>query len=246
VNLAIVSKNWNHWQFVTGLVTIVFSRGSYPSLIKNTGRLRCKLLSTALGGYSVNFETFDASYVSKLREGDAPTEQHFISYFSELIGLKLRSRLRNREQIEDLKQETFSRTLSLIRTEGGLRHAERLGPLVNSICNNVLMEQYRISNRVENLEDGAAERLVETRPNALNIVISDDTRKLVRQILNDLNERDRKLLQAVFLEERDKDEICVEFGVDRDYLRVLLHRAKSSFRAMYSKQANAKRLTLRT
>lgn len=192
----------------------------------------------------MNFATFDASYVNKLRAGDAPTEQHFITYFSELILLKLRSRLRSQEQIEDVKQETFSRTLSLIRSEGGLRHAERLGPLVNSICNNVLMEQYRSSNRVEALQDETAERLVETRPNALNMVISDDIRKHVRHILNDLNERDRNLLQAVFLDERDKDEICTELGVDRDYLRVLLHRAKGSFRAMYSKRADAKRLPL--
>jgi len=58
----------------------------------------------------VNFVTFDASYVNKLRAGDAPTEQHFVTYFSELILLKLRPRLRNQEQIEDVKQETFSRT----------------------------------------------------------------------------------------------------------------------------------------
>jgi RNA polymerase sigma-70 factor (ECF subfamily) len=187
----------------------------------------------------VDFVTFDASYVSRLRAGDAPTEQHFITYFSELILLKLRPRLRRPEQIEDVKQETFSRTLSLIRSEGGLRHAERLGPLVNSICNNVLMEQYRSSGRVEALEDEAAAQLVETRPNALSIVISDDTRKLVRRVLDGLSERDRGLLRAVFLEERDKDEVCTELGVDRDYLRVLLHRAKSSFRVVYSKRVGA-------
>jgi RNA polymerase sigma-70 factor (ECF subfamily) len=188
----------------------------------------------------VDFVTFDASYVSKLRAGDAPTEQHFITYFSELILLKLRPRLRRPEQIEDVKQETFSRTLSLIRSEGGLRNAERLGPLVNSICNNVLMEQYRSSGRVEVLEDEAAEQLVETRPNALSVVISDDTRKLVRRVLDGLSERDRGLLRAVFLEERDKDEVCTELGVDRDYLRVLLHRAKSSFRVMYSKRVGTR------
>ena len=184
----------------------------------------------------MDFVTFDASYVSKLRAGDAPTEQHFITYFSELILLKLRPRLRRPEQIEDVKQETFSRTLSLIRSEGGLRHAERLGPLVNSICNNVLMEQYRSSGRVEALEDEAAAQLVETRPNALSMVISEDTRKLVRHVLDGLSERDRGLLRAVFLEERDKDEVCTELGVDRDYLRVLLHRAKSAFRVVYSKR----------
>jgi RNA polymerase sigma-70 factor, ECF subfamily len=187
----------------------------------------------------VNFVTFDASYVSKLRAGDASTEQHFIAYFSELMLLKLRPRLRMPEQIEDVKQETFSRTLSLIRSEGGLRHAERLGPLVNSICNNVLMEQYRSSGRAEALEDGVAERLVETTPDALSQVIADDTRGLVRRVLNDLTERDRSLLRAIFLEERDKDEVCAELGVDRDYLRVLLHRAKGSFRVVYTKQVKA-------
>jgi RNA polymerase sigma-70 factor (ECF subfamily) len=189
----------------------------------------------------VNFVTFDASYVSKLRAGDPPTEQHFVAYFSELMLLKLRPRLRMPEQIEDVKQETFSRALSLIRSEGGLRHAERLGPLVNSICNNVLMEQYRVSSRAEALEDGAAEQIVETGPNALSKVISDDTREFVRNVLAGLNERDRSLLRAVFLEERDKDEVCTELGVDRDYLRVLLHRAKGSFRMIYSKRVNAKK-----
>lgn len=189
----------------------------------------------------MDFVAFDASYVSKLRAGDASTEQHFIAYFSELIQLKLRQRLRRPEQIEDVRQETFSRTLTLIRSEGGLRHAERLGPLVNSICNNVLMEQYRSSSRVGALEDGVVERLVETRPDALSMVISQDTREVVRHVLDDLKERDRSLLRAVFLEERDKDEVCAEFGVDRDYLRVLLHRAKGAFREMYSRRVGAGR-----
>jgi RNA polymerase sigma-70 factor (ECF subfamily) len=103
------------------------------------------------------------------------------------------------------------------------------------------MEQYRSSNRVETLEDEAAEQLVETRPNALSMVISDDMRELVRDVLDGLNERDRGLLRAVFLEDRDKDEVCNELGVDRDYLRVLLHRAKGSFRVMYSKRISAKK-----
>ena len=57
----------------------------------------------------MNFEVFDGSYVSRLRAGDPSTEQHFVGYFTELITLKLRSRLRAPEVIEDLKQETFSR-----------------------------------------------------------------------------------------------------------------------------------------
>lgn len=182
------------------------------------------------------FETFDASYVSRLRSGDASTEQHFIGYFTELITLKLRSRLRTPEMIEDARQETFSRALTLIRSDGGLRNAERLGPLVNSICNNVLMEQYRASGRVTDLEEEKAAMLVDGRPDALSVAITEDSRATVRKILDELNDRDRTVLRAVFLEERDKDEVCRELGVEREYLRVLLHRAKGSFRSIYSKR----------
>ena len=48
-----------------------------------------------------------------------------------------------------------------------------------------------------------------------------------------MRERDRDLLRAIFLEEKEKDEICREFGVDREYLRVLLHRAKERFRLSF-------------
>ncbi len=128
----------------------------------------------------------------------------------------------------------------MIRSEGGVRNPERLGPLVNSICNNVLMEQYRASGKVEALDEATSELLVETRPDALSMVISHDTRDLVRKVLAKLKQRDRDLLRKVFLEERDKDNVCREMGVDREYLRVLLHRAKGAFRELYSKRVGEK------
>jgi hypothetical protein len=36
----------------------------------------------------------------------------------------------------------------------------------------------------------------------------------------------------IFFEERDKGEVCEAYGVDREYLRVLLHRAVGRVRAM--------------
>jgi RNA polymerase sigma-70 factor, ECF subfamily len=39
----------------------------------------------------------------------------------------------------------------------------------------------------------------------------------------------------VFLDERDRDDVCREFGVEREYLRVLLHRAKQEFKVEFVK-----------
>jgi RNA polymerase sigma-70 factor, ECF subfamily len=182
----------------------------------------------------LEFFAFDASYVEKLRSGDAHIEGHFVTYFTELIRLKLRSRLNTKEAIEDVRQETFMRVLALLRAEEGLRQPDRLGPFVNSVCNHVLMEHYRSQKRVTATIDDETEATVAARePSALSLLEAKDTERVVRQILDELTDRDRRLLQAVLLDERDKDEVCAEFGISREYLRVLLHRAKQSFKSFY-------------
>lgn len=178
----------------------------------------------------MEFQTFDASYLNNLRSGDETTERHFASYFGELIRLKLRSRLQSLDTIEDVKQETFARFFSLLRKDGGVREAERLGALVNSICNHVLFEHYRSGKRTEPLDEIAAENLLDNQTDALGRVLSMEARADVHKVLNGLAERDRKVLRSLFVEERDKDAVCREMGISRQYIRVLVHRAKKAFR----------------
>jgi RNA polymerase sigma-70 factor, ECF subfamily len=182
----------------------------------------------------LQFFQFDASYLERLKSGDAGTEEHFVSYFSELIRLKLRSRLNSREAVDDVRQETFARVFAILRSEKGLRQADRLGAFVNSVCNNVLLEQYRSKSKNEAALDDEPETVFVNRGrDALSLLEIKDTERIVRQILSDLSERDRSLLRSVLLEERDKDEVCAELGISREYLRVLVHRAKQSFKLFY-------------
>lgn len=175
--------------------------------------------------------SFDEAYVRRLREDDPETQRHFVRYFSELLLIKLRARFLPQDVIDDIRQETFVRVLAILRREGGLENPDRLGPFVNSVCNNVLMEQYRSKARTSSLDD-------EDEPQDTTIdldrrLVSEEAKHAVEQVLGDMAERDRRVLKAIFLEEQNKDTVCREFGVDRDYLRVLLHRAKSQFRTKY-------------
>jgi RNA polymerase sigma-70 factor, ECF subfamily len=186
-------------------------------------------------GKLLQFQSFDEAYVTRLRAGDFRTQEHFGSYFTALIQVKLRSRLQSREAIEDLRQETFARFYVALR-EGKIMHPERLGSFVNSICNNVLREHYRADARHGSLDDDDQQQEIPAPAmDLLGILAAKETEKKIREILEQLPERDRRLLREVFLEERDKDEVCRDFGVDRDYLRVLLHRAKQSFKSLYKK-----------
>ena len=184
----------------------------------------------------LQFTAFDAIYLERLQRGDADTEQHFAAYFGELIKLKLRSRLSPREAVEDVRQETFVRVLALVRADE-VRDPGRLGALVNSVCNNVLLEYYRARSRTDSSLDEVPEHsFVSQETSGPGLLEVREAQRVVGRILSDLPERDRQLLRAVLLEERDKDEVCTELGLSREYLRVLVHRAKRSFKSFYLKR----------
>jgi len=184
----------------------------------------------------LEFHAFDAGYVEGLCAGDPRIEEHFVRYFTSLLRLKLRSRLQSPQAIEDVCQETFARVLAALRKEGNLRNPERLGAFVNNVCNNVLLEHYRAAARHDMLNGTEEVTLPASGPSVLDEVLTGQMKAQVRKILKCLSPRDRDLLSAVFLEDRDREEICRDFGVDSDYLRVLLFRAKQSFKSEFLKQ----------
>jgi RNA polymerase sigma-70 factor, ECF subfamily len=177
---------------------------------------------------------FDEDYVRRLREGDRETAAHFHQYFRELLLLKLRRRLRSIEAIDEVRQEVFTRCIAHLAQ---LNDPRKLGAFVNAICNRVLMEYYRSESRTESLEEqsdiadsSSLEAAFDTARNTAR----------VRRVLDTMPRRDSDILKAVFLEEAEKEEICRRFGVERDYLRVLLHRAKEKFRTQYLRRKSGR------
>lgn len=176
---------------------------------------------------------FDDDYVRRLREGDRWTEEHFLSYFQQLLLIKLRRRLPSLQAIEDVRQEVFVRVFRTLRApDGGLRDGRKLGAYVNTVCNNILLEQYRQKNRTEPLLDVHLE--VTTSEDVEQALVGAQERERVRRVIGELPKRDADILQALFLDERSNDDVCHAFGVDRGYLRVLLHRAKEKFRSAWT------------
>jgi len=188
----------------------------------------------------LELQSFDEEYFKRLRAGDAATCDHFVAYFSQLLLIKLRSRLRSPQAVEDIRQETFARVFTTLRNEGGIRNPASLGSFVNSVCNNVLLEHYRSSSRNDYLEDNPVDP-PDKGPSIDEQLVTEQTQRHVRQILSQLPKKNRRILHALFIEEKPKDQVCQEFGVNRDYLRVLLHRAKQSFRSAFEQDERENR-----
>jgi RNA polymerase sigma-70 factor (ECF subfamily) len=181
--------------------------------------------------HSLEFFPFNRDYVGRLTESDAETERHFVSYFSPLLTIKLKQRLRSNDQVEDLRQEVFLRVFRSLRHGTGLRRPECLGAYVYSICNNVVLEYLREKRKLQRWN----QRVEEQRDPGAGVeceLVNEEQRRQVRKLMNGMTPKDRFLICAIFLEERDKDEVCRAQGVGSDYMRVLLHRAKKRFRRL--------------
>lgn len=175
---------------------------------------------------------FDDDYVRRLRAGDRDTEAHFEAYFRELLLIKLRRKLDSKESIDDVRQEVFARFFTKLPE---LQDARKLGSFVMAICNHVLMERYRIDSRSDAF--ARAEIDPSTQTTIEDELVTEETTARVRRVLSRMPPRDGEILRALFLEEGTKDEVCRRFGVDRQYLRVLVHRAKERFRSEFRRKS---------
>jgi RNA polymerase sigma-70 factor (ECF subfamily) len=194
--------------------------------------LACKnvIYSTQIG---FKFHSFDEDYLQRLAGGDAVVEHHFGSYFGDLLLVKLRVRIRSPQLIEDIRQETLLRVLQIVRRKG-VDHPERFGGFVCSVCNNVMLELVRRDMRHERLEAG-----FEPPDETVDLdasLVTQQTRRQVETVLNELPAKDREILRMLFLQDSDLADVSSRFGVTEDYRRVLLHRAKSRFRRMYAER----------
>lgn len=186
-----------------------------------------------MGTAQLDFHQFTENYLHGLRAQDVTTEAHFVDYFNRILQNKLRRRLACPEHIKDVQQETLLRAWAAVQAEGGIRQPERFGAFVSAVCNNILRESYRSRARVKALDDLQADPADQSlAPDGM--LLAEETSKRVRRVMAKLPAKDRMLLKAVFFEQRDKDEVCFELGVSREYLRVLLHRAKQQFMAEYN------------
>lgn len=179
----------------------------------------------------MDFFSFDKPYLDRLRASDPETQRHFASYFGKFLRIRFRARRLSPDVIDDLVQDTLLRVVIKVH-KGEVRQAECFGAFVNSVSNHVLLEYFRETSK----NSHGDEEPVEVPDKVLDLeglLVTQETVEHVRQVLGKLPEKDRLILRRLFFDEEDKDSICNEFGVNRDYLRVLVLRAKDKFRVLY-------------
>jgi RNA polymerase sigma-70 factor (ECF subfamily) len=178
----------------------------------------------------VELYPFDAEYLRLLRDQDPATQSHFVSYFTQRFTIKLRCRGFTSPTLEDVSQETFYRVLIAVQN-GTVHSAEKFGAYVSAVCDNVILEKYREFARNQHLDlDGMD--IPDRTTNLEAAVLRREEKRIVAEVLEELPPKKRNILRALLYEQLDREQMCERFGVNSDYLRVLLFRAREDFAAL--------------
>lgn len=172
---------------------------------------------------------FDERYISGIRDRDPEIESHFVSYFKTSLWAKARRQLRSLDLAEDAAQETVLRVLRFFRSGKNLESPDKLPAFVHRTCHNVTLEMLRTRTNNPQPPETASDP-VDTQTSVELQIITQERKQLVRDVLAQMPEKDAELLRLAMLEEMEKEELCRRYGVNGDYLRVLLHRARLRFR----------------
>jgi len=151
----------------------------------------------------------------------------------ERLRLKLRYKVlyhvgHNCADVDDLVQESLVR---FVRAEQRhqIRNTEEFGAFVSGVCRNAILEYRRRMRREPGLDDEMPIPERGVRPDADILEMRD----AIDHGLSELAERDRLVLRALYLDGKEKDEICREWNMSDAQFRVVLFRAKERFRRVY-------------
>ena len=179
---------------------------------------------------------FNEDYLSRLRARDPETEAHFVAFFNTLLKVKLRSDRYSDAALSDIRQETLYRVLKAIYSDK-IHNPQSLRSFVYGVCENVKLEYARDEWRKWQDESDEFPSIPDERSPADGPARQAEMRQTVRWVLGKLPAKDRKILIGLFMNEKERDEVCREMGITRDNLRVLLHRALASARKHFGNGA---------
>jgi RNA polymerase sigma-70 factor (ECF subfamily) len=130
--------------------------------------------------------------------------------------------------IDDIVQESLARFLVAAREEK-IQNPAAAGAFLNGVCRNVILEYRRRNMRDEPMPEVVPEPPGHAIPEADLF----ELRQAIAAGLEQLSDRDRRVLRSFYLEEKSKEEILKQTGMSDENFRVVLCRAKERFRAIY-------------
>ena len=129
---------------------------------------------------------------------------------------------KDRDLAEDALQNVFEKTVE--RQTELQSHPNLTGWMVKSLKNEVLMH-HRKNHRLDGLEE-----IQEQAAEESNSLESEESHRLIFDLVNKLPEKQREIFHLREIEELSYEEISIHMEISLDQVKVNLHRARKTLR----------------
>ena len=174
----------------------------------------------------------DEEKLKKAQQGDLNSIEEICVDTWEALYRFIYFKVQNREEAEEVTQETYVRALSYFRKED-VRIHKYLG-FLKTVSLNILRDRWRQKKRQGvpvNIDEISPEAAAEEDVSALSA-----QRELIENALGQLNEEQRRVIQLRILEGYSSAETARLMGKKEGTIRVLQHRALQSLAAILKKE----------
>ena len=152
-------------------------------------------------------------------------------YYSPLIWKHIFLRVSLREESNDLTSEVFLKTWDYLNSG---RKIKKIKSFLYRTADNLIIDWYRSRKKVASLESDLSEdekSLIQESELENNLIISEEVAGLMEKI-NQLNEKERKILILRFVDDLEIEEISEVLGKSKGAVTVAIHRALKSLNSL--------------
>ena len=165
--------------------------------------------------------------------GDTSAFDRLVKIYRTTIYMLVLSYIKNPADAEDLTQRIFIRAYEQLATLHDLNcFLPWLQRIARNTCKNWLRQR---NNSTTSFEEMNATDFAETAPSPEDIALKREIEAIVREAIGSLEETDRKLMQARYIEGASYDELQVESGLSYAAIANRLKRAKQHIRRRIEK-----------
>lgn len=167
----------------------------------------------------------DTYYITKIIAGDTKAFAVLVDRYKDLVFTLALRMLKNREEAEEVAQDTFIKVFkSINKFKGDSKFSTWIYRITYNSCLDVL-KKYKQEYKLDPIDEYTERQLV-TFENAFDALADKEQRQTIETCLQKLPEEDGFLLTLYYFEEQSIDEIAKIVGLTVNNVKVKLFRSR--------------------
>lgn len=169
--------------------------------------------------------TNDQILINQIIAGDTNAFTLLVDRYKDLVFTLALRMLKNREEAEEVSQDTFIKTYrSLHKFKGDSKFSTWIYKVAYNSCLDQIKKNKKHLNNVEINE--FTEHQVKTMDNAFDALVEEERNQLIQDCLHLLPSDDSFLLTLYYFEEQSLDEIANIVGLTANNVKVKIFRSR--------------------